>query len=248
MIVVLAHVLAAPPVRAAEIVSFLAIEGTGGPGDAGEYPLDADFSWTSHRFPGNTSAHIWTLAPGSDGGIAMNTAQPGRGQITAKRAMYNLNSWLFSTGSGIQYQSQTAVLDFTNLRLAWGEDIYDFGFGTTTSGLVPRVVGAGEVASANGWWLDSAGKYHLILRGEGQCVGCELTVHLTGQRTAVVVGDIAPAGMPDGQLNVADLMRLMRFVIALETPVGQELVSADINGDGVLDVRDVLAFATMLGY
>jgi hypothetical protein len=47
---------------------------------------------------------------------------------------------------------------------------------------------------------------------------------------------------------VADLMRLMRFVSTLETPMEQELPSADINGDGMLDVRDALALGAMLGY
>lgn len=66
--------------------------------------------------------------------------------------------------------------------------------------------------------------------------------------TGYVVGDLAPAGMPDGQINVADLARLTRFVLQLEVPAGQDAVSADINGDGVLNLGDVLALMRMLGY
>lgn len=61
-----------------------------------------------------------------------------------------------------------------------------------------------------------------------------------------VVGDIAPAGAPDGQINIADLMRLLRFVTKLEVPSGHDVFAADINGDGALDVRDVLALYQML--
>lgn len=230
------------------MATFLGIEGTLGPGGYGNYPLDADFSWISHRFPGNTSAHIWTLAPGSDGGVIMNTAQPGQGQITAVRAMYNVPSWLFSAGTGISFGAFAQAFDFTNIRLYWGEDIYDFGFGTTRSGQVPHVAGPQDVQSANGWWLDAQGKYHLVFRGDGQCAGCELTVHLTGQMTTSLLGDIAPRNAPDGRVDVADLMRLMRLVAVLEMPSDQELLSADINGDAVIDVRDVLAMTAMLNY
>lgn len=71
----------------AATVTFLGIEGELGAGGAGNYPLDAEFSWISHRFPGSTTAHIWTLAPGSDGGMRVGAAQPGAGEITLARAM-----------------------------------------------------------------------------------------------------------------------------------------------------------------
>ncbi len=240
---------AVAPVRAADVVTYLGIEGMLGAGSAGNYPLDAEFSWISHRFPDNAQAHIWTLAPGSDGGIIINTPQPGKGQITAPRAMYNINSWLFSINTGIQSNPLAEVLDFSNMRLYWGGDVYDFGFGTTTSGLIPHVAGPDDVLAANGWWLEAtSGKYHLIFRGNGQCAGCVLTVHLVGQMTSAVLGDVSPAGAPDGQINAADLLRLMRFVEVLEVPSEQDALVADFNGDSVLDVRDVLALSQELGY
>lgn len=243
-----ALLVGAMPAQAAELVTYLSIEGMLGPGDAGNYPLDAEFSWISHRFPGNDIAHIWTLAPGSDGGVTLDAAQPARGQITAVRQMYNINSWLVSGADGVQYRALAQELDFSNIRLSWGGVVYDFGFGTTTSGLVPRVAGPEAVQSANGWWRDSVtGKYHLIFRGEGQCDGCVLTVHLVGQMTAVLLGDVAPAGAPDGRLDVADLLRVTRFVEALEVPASADKRAADINGDDALDVADVLALSRMLG-
>lgn len=65
---------------------------------------------------------------------------------------------------------------------------------------------------------------------------------------ASAVGDLAPAGAPDGLINVADLLRLLRFVELLEVPVGQDASAADIDGNGVLDTRDVLALSQVLGY
>lgn len=183
-ILALAATLVCAPAKAVPI-TFLGIDGMLGPGGAGNYPLDADFSWISHRYPGNVDAHIWTLAPGSDGGVTVGSAQTGRGEITAPRAMYNLTSWLYSVGSGVQFDDLTDSFDVSDLRLSWGGTDYDFGFGGGISGLVPLVAGEGAVADANGWWLDGAGYYHLVFRGNGQCEGCELTVHLTGQLTEV---------------------------------------------------------------
>lgn len=69
--------LAQVPAQAAAI-TFLGIDGMLGSGDAGNYPVDAEFSWISHRYPGSTSAHIWTLAPGSNGGVIVGSAQSGQ--------------------------------------------------------------------------------------------------------------------------------------------------------------------------
>lgn len=238
----------AAPARAAMLVTFLGIDGQLGPGAAGNYPLDAEFSWISHHFPGNTVAHIWTLAPGSDGGIIIHAAQPGQGQITAPRNMYNVTSWLFSVDTGVVFDHSTEMLDVSNLRLFWGVDVYDFGFGSTRSGQVPHIAGPQDAQAANGWWQDAQGKYHLVFRGDGQCEGCELTVHLTGLAAISLLGDLAPKDAPDGQINIADLLQLMRFVTMQDTPSGQAELVADINGDSVVDVRDALAMGVILGY
>ncbi len=76
----------------------------------------------------------------------------------------------------------------------------------------------------------------------------EIIVYGTDPLSSSLQGDLAPAGAPDGAINVADLMRLTRFVNGLESPSGQELNRADLNGDGVLDVRDELALGRVLGY
>lgn len=169
----------------ASSVTLLGIDGMLGPGGAGAYPLDADFSWISHRYPGSVEAHIWTLAPGSDGGVVVGVAQSGHGEITAARAMYNLSSWLFSVGDGVRYDQLTNSFDMANLRLNWGGTIYDFGFAGGVTSQVGMVSDAEAVVGANGWWLDQTGDYHLVFRGDGQCEGCELTVHLTGQMAVV---------------------------------------------------------------
>lgn len=76
----------------------------------------------------------------------------------------------------------------------------------------------------------------------------EIYVFGTDPLSSSLMGDLAPAGAPDGVRNAADLMRLMRFVSGFETPNMQEVGRADMNGDGVLDVRDELALGHVLGY
>lgn len=84
--------------------------------------------------------------------------------------------------------------------------------------------------------------------GDGVSDYDEIFVYGTDPLSSGLAGDLAPAGTPDGVLNVADLLRLMRFVAGLETPTLQEMSRADLNGDAVLDVRDVLEMSRLLGY
>jgi len=77
----------------------------------------------------------------------------------------------------------------------------------------------------------------------------EIFVNHTDPLSPGVLGDVAPAGAPDGVLNIADLLRLTRFITGVESPADpQESDRADMNGDGVLDVRDVLELRRILGY
>jgi len=64
----------------------------------------------------------------------------------------------------------------------------------------------------------------------------------------IILGDLAPRGMPNQVLNVADLLILVRLVEGLAVPTSEELVAGDLNGDDLLDVRDVLALMTALGF
>ncbi|BAV33874.1 peptidase S8/S53 [Sulfuricaulis limicola] len=61
-------------------------------------------------------------------------------------------------------------------------------------------------------------------------------------------GDLAPSGVPDNQINVSDLMMLMRFVGQLQVPGARDLTLGDMNNDGTLDVRDVLMLRRQLGF
>jgi len=76
----------------------------------------------------------------------------------------------------------------------------------------------------------------------------EIFVYGTDPLSSSLQGDLAPVGAPDGLLNVADLLRLMRFIRGHEQPTAQELTRADMNSDGLLDVRDTLALSRLLGY
>jgi subtilisin family serine protease len=83
--------------------------------------------------------------------------------------------------------------------------------------------------------------------GDGLTDGAEVKTYGTNP-TVSNKGDLAPAGAPNGQINVSDLMMLTRFVEQLQAPTALDLVLGDMNGDGVLDIRDVLLLRRQLGY
>lgn len=59
-------------------------------------------------------------------------------------------------------------------------------------------------------------------------------------------GDIAPRSAPDGLLNIADMLVLMRYATGLQTPDARASALGDIDKNGVLELRDVLALRRML--
>jgi len=62
-------------------------------------------------------------------------------------------------------------------------------------------------------------------------------------------GDVAPRGAPDGLVNAADLLVLLRLVEGLGDPATlSEIAAGDLTGDHVLDLRDVLALTKSLGF
>ncbi len=83
--------------------------------------------------------------------------------------------------------------------------------------------------------------------GDSLTDGDEINIYGTNPTTSNK-GDLAPSGTPDNQINVSDLMMLMRFVGQLQVPTAQDLILGDMNNDGVLNVRDVLLLRRQLGY
>jgi hypothetical protein len=83
--------------------------------------------------------------------------------------------------------------------------------------------------------------------GDGLTDGAEVNAYGTDPATSNK-GDLSPSGAPDDQINVSDLMMLMRFLGQLQVPAAQDLNLGDMNNDGVLDVRDVLLLRRQLGY
>ena len=61
-------------------------------------------------------------------------------------------------------------------------------------------------------------------------------------------GDVAPKGAPNGQVDVADLLILTRFAEGLDIPSVREKALADMNNDGIVDVRDILLLRRTLGF
>lgn len=83
--------------------------------------------------------------------------------------------------------------------------------------------------------------------GDGLTDGVEVNTYGTSP-AASNKGDLTPSNVPDGQINVSDLMMLMRFVEQLQVPVARDQILGDMNGDGVLDIRDVLLLRRQMGY
>lgn len=83
--------------------------------------------------------------------------------------------------------------------------------------------------------------------GDGLHDGDEIFVHGTSPVSSDK-GDVAPTSGADGQINSADVMRLMRFVEGLSAPTPTDMILGDMNGDGTLDIRDVLLLRRQVGY
>jgi hypothetical protein len=83
--------------------------------------------------------------------------------------------------------------------------------------------------------------------GDGLTDGAEINTYGTSPTTSNK-GSLAPSGNPDSQVNVADLLILMRIVEQLQVPSARDLALGDMNNDGMLDVRDVLQLRRQLGY
>lgn len=83
--------------------------------------------------------------------------------------------------------------------------------------------------------------------GDGLTDGQEVNTYGTNPIVSNT-GDLAPKGAPDNVVDVPDLVVLLRFVEGLEIPASRDLILGDLNGDGVLDVRDVLLLERQLGY
>jgi len=69
--------------------------------------------------------------------------------------------------------------------------------------------------------------------------------------TGAAITHVLPFVQDDYSLSdaaVFDLMMLIRFVGGLDTPAARDLILGDMNGDNVLDVRDVLLLRRSLGY
>lgn len=83
--------------------------------------------------------------------------------------------------------------------------------------------------------------------GDGLTDWQEVKVYFTNPNTSNKA-DIAPRGAPNGTVNAADLLILTRFTEGLDVPTEQEKILADMNNDGVLDVRDILLLRQQLGF
>jgi len=62
------------------------------------------------------------------------------------------------------------------------------------------------------------------------------------------LGHLSPKNSPDDQLDVSDLLILLRIINGIEAADYYDSIAGDINLDGVIDVRDTLLLMKKLGY
>jgi spore coat protein A len=64
----------------------------------------------------------------------------------------------------------------------------------------------------------------------------------------IIPGDLAPRGAPDGVVNTADLLILLRLVIGTDAATTQEVAAGDLSDNGILDLPDVLVLMNTFGF
>lgn len=105
----------------------------------------------------------------------------------------------------------------------------------------PRVGAASDCPLGDGGFDDSDREaLRALAAGISRviCESCELEQSALGLR---LLGDVSPPDGGDGVRDVSDVLRVLRFAVALDRPTGEERLRSDTNGDGLLDVADVLA-------
>ena len=69
-------------------------------------------------------------------------------------------------------------------------------------------------------------------------------------QTVLVLGDVAPVALPDGLVNTADLLVMMRLALGLLTPTVEQLQNGDIyppgSPDGIINIQDALLLQKMV--
>lgn len=123
-------------------------------------------------------------------------------------------------------------------------NVIEGGYGTDPSNQDTDGDGLNDGAEVNTYGTDPL---FADTDGDGLADGAEVFTHGTNPNGSNK-GDLAPGGAPDGQIDVADLMMLMRYVEGLSSPAARDIVLGDMNADGLLDIRDVLLLRRQLGY
>jgi subtilisin family serine protease len=76
--------------------------------------------------------------------------------------------------------------------------------------------------------------------GDGLSDGDELNIYGTDPLFTNNPGDLAPRGMPDGQLNAGDILIMTRLVTGQITATPGELLLGDLNNNTALDAGDLV--------
>lgn len=81
--------------------------------------------------------------------------------------------------------------------------------------------------------------------GDGLSDGDEVTTYSTDP-LASNTADLAPRGSPNGMIDVADYLVLMRLVSGAIAPTGAEIAFGDLNASGVLDAGDLVLMSRIV--
>lgn len=74
----------------------------------------------------------------------------------------------------------------------------------------------------------------------------EIIGPLSCDAAVIADGDVAPLGAPDGDVNVADLLIMLRIVVGSFSPDANTVAHADIYPDGVVNMSDLVRMYPLL--
>jgi hypothetical protein len=204
----------------------------------------SSFSGTSAAAPHATGAAALILAQNP----AFNSRQL-RGQIIADAFDVAAAGYDYRTGYGrisLDADLDTYNHDLDNCVLIANVDQADFdndGFGDVCDIDIDNDGLENDIEEQ----LSGTSVINPDTDGDGLTDGEEVNGYSTDPLMSNL-GDLAPINAPDNVLDVTDLLRMQRIILGYAVPTLLEQGLADINQDGLLDIRDSLLLTKHMGY
>lgn len=150
----------------------------------------------------------------------------------------DIDTWTFSASAG-----GTLSFVMTDL-LTPNTDLYCNVMVYGPDGTRLAQEGGYTTATLNNFPLPATGVYTVVAtagHGNGATATTgDYTLDITYTSNIIADGDVAPLGAPDGLVNGADVLVATRITLGLLTAGSLELLHGDMNGDGVLNLSDLV--------